>query len=119
MSITSSATTKKLFGFGTANANLVRQEDMRVEGARSMAVFAKPKIDALQEWNEIVVLSRENAAGLPDAPQIVEALRRNYLSLAIKRAQFACQHVLVVALGSGHAISDTCSAAGRSGSVGY
>lgn len=80
---------------------------MQTQAVRSMAESAKRKSDALEEQNAIAVFLRDDVVGLPETTQFLEVLRKNYLALALKRAQIAMDDVQTISLGSGHEISDT------------
>lgn len=73
------------FGMKKKNAMPARKEELQMQAVRSMADFAKRKLDALEEQNEIAAFSRSKATELPETSQCFAALCKAHLAKALKR----------------------------------
>lgn len=81
------------FNTGIHKAKALLQEALRTQAVLSMAESAKRKTIALEEKNAILVFSQADAASLPETKQFCTALRRTYLTSALKRARLTSDEV--------------------------
>lgn len=73
----------------TLNSRILMQEEIRTQAARSMAESAKRKSEALEERNAMAVFSRPEALSIPETDQFFAAIRKTYLSQALKNSRVA------------------------------